>query len=569
MKNIAKKVLATVLTAAVVGSVGQAQIASAAPAYVPPADRIVKEEIHRTMTVPNSINVTLKDDSNNPLNGGTFELLDSNGKVVAQWTGNNELRAATENRRFNRHDCVIRGDQLYETGEYIGRILIPFGGGHSIVERDSMYLTTYGKKEKYVSYGNKMAKAPHVTIPAGEVWVNVGKGYKRADSQNIARQFVQLNGVDYDLSDLAGNVQKVSLPAGAHGTKIDQTFTSNISYGDVDSASLTSSDKAEEYVALTLNLHTYYSKFVDADGKHSSSTKDYVYGAPTVQDANNITSAFLQITSGAVTNFVSLENGPVTTIYVKKGDYEPRVTCSFSYKIPNGSGGGGGNNNIPLSIYDYAKHYVDVVAPPEMGTTVAYIPAGTYTLHQTATAKGYLPAPDQKITVKDSYKVEDMQKIEVINAKEHVHTFSDSWSKDETSHWHAATCEHTDLIKDKADHTYGPWKVTLEPTTETEGVQERSCTVCGHTQKESIAKLPPEEKPVDPDNKPVDPDNKPVEPDNKPTEPDNKPTEPDNKPDNSPQTGEKSHVAVWAVVAIIACVVLIATFPLLKKKNNK
>lgn len=37
----------------------------------------------------------------------------------------------------------------------------------------------------------------------------------------------------------------------------------------------------------------------------------------------------------------------------------------------------------------------------------------------------------------------------------HEHTFSDTWSKDETNHWHAATCEHTDLTKGFAAHNFG------------------------------------------------------------------------------------------------------------------
>ena len=37
----------------------------------------------------------------------------------------------------------------------------------------------------------------------------------------------------------------------------------------------------------------------------------------------------------------------------------------------------------------------------------------------------------------------------------HDHTYSSEWSKDETHHWHEATCEHTDLVKDKAEHSYG------------------------------------------------------------------------------------------------------------------
>ncbi len=35
----------------------------------------------------------------------------------------------------------------------------------------------------------------------------------------------------------------------------------------------------------------------------------------------------------------------------------------------------------------------------------------------------------------------------------HQHTFASKWSSDETYHWHAATCEHTNEIADKATHT--------------------------------------------------------------------------------------------------------------------
>ena len=39
-------------------------------------------------------------------------------------------------------------------------------------------------------------------------------------------------------------------------------------------------------------------------------------------------------------------------------------------------------------------------------------------------------------------------------SKPHTHSFSDAWSHDVTYHWHAATCEHTNEVKDKAAHTY-------------------------------------------------------------------------------------------------------------------
>ena len=72
----------------------------------------------------------------------------------------------------------------------------------------------------------------------------------------------------------------------------------------------------------------------------------------------------------------------------------------------------------------------------------------------------------------------------------HEHEFSDSWSKDATHHWHAATCEHTTEVSEKAKHTFGDWQVTKDPTEEVEGSKERTCTVCGYKATEVIAKFP-------------------------------------------------------------------------------
>ena len=44
----------------------------------------------------------------------------------------------------------------------------------------------------------------------------------------------------------------------------------------------------------------------------------------------------------------------------------------------------------------------------------------------------------------------------------HVHTFSEEWTIDEETHYHAATCEHTNLVKDKTYHNlvYGAHEAT-------------------------------------------------------------------------------------------------------------
>ena len=54
------------------------------------------------------------------------------------------------------------------------------------------------------------------------------------------------------------------------------------------------------------------------------------------------------------------------------------------------------------------------------------------------------------------------------------------------------------------NHTYGDWTVTVQPTTQTEGKKERTCSVCNKTQTMSIAKLDAEAlKPTVNENAPL------------------------------------------------------------------
>ncbi len=62
----------------------------------------------------------------------------------------------------------------------------------------------------------------------------------------------------------------------------------------------------------------------------------------------------------------------------------------------------------------------------------------------------------------------------------HEHEFSDSWSKDGTYHWHAATCEHTTEVSGKAAHSFGDYVSNNDATTEADGTKTRECSVCGY-----------------------------------------------------------------------------------------
>ncbi|MBP5168727.1 MAG: DUF1566 domain-containing protein [Oscillospiraceae bacterium] len=70
------------------------------------------------------------------------------------------------------------------------------------------------------------------------------------------------------------------------------------------------------------------------------------------------------------------------------------------------------------------------------------------------------------------------------------HTFSDEWSWDvnKNTHYHAATCGHTDVRGDEASHTYN--QVPTTPATCTEnGIMTWTCTVCGRSFQTQINML--------------------------------------------------------------------------------
>lgn len=67
----------------------------------------------------------------------------------------------------------------------------------------------------------------------------------------------------------------------------------------------------------------------------------------------------------------------------------------------------------------------------------------------------------------------------------HLHSFADAWTCDETSHWHAATCEHTDVKEGQAAHDWVE-SVLQEPSCTDPGVKSAVCAVCGYETQSAI-----------------------------------------------------------------------------------
>ena len=79
----------------------------------------------------------------------------------------------------------------------------------------------------------------------------------------------------------------------------------------------------------------------------------------------------------------------------------------------------------------------------------------------------------------------------------HVHAYSDSWTSNETHHWHAADCGIPVHNKDLSLHIEDSGTVTKNVELGTDGARIYKCTVCGNERIEPITKPKLYETPVD------------------------------------------------------------------------
>lgn len=65
----------------------------------------------------------------------------------------------------------------------------------------------------------------------------------------------------------------------------------------------------------------------------------------------------------------------------------------------------------------------------------------------------------------------------------HTHSFSETWEKDATHHWHVCECAEKDAY---APHDYGDWIIETAATETTVGSQKRVCATCGYEERQEI-----------------------------------------------------------------------------------
>lgn len=67
----------------------------------------------------------------------------------------------------------------------------------------------------------------------------------------------------------------------------------------------------------------------------------------------------------------------------------------------------------------------------------------------------------------------------------HTHSYSETWSKDASNHWHECTCGEK---ADVAAHSFGEWITDTNATKSETGTKHRVCSVCGYQENGTIPK---------------------------------------------------------------------------------
>ena len=74
----------------------------------------------------------------------------------------------------------------------------------------------------------------------------------------------------------------------------------------------------------------------------------------------------------------------------------------------------------------------------------------------------------------------------MLSACGHKHTYNSNWTKNETYHWHEATCKHSDNKGNYAEHTFGDWTVKTPAGLHQNRVDTRKCSVCEFEEEKVI-----------------------------------------------------------------------------------
>lgn len=302
----------------------------------------------------------------------------------------------------------------------------------------------------------------------------------------------------------------------AYGT----AYTASVTISSGSTPVVTINGEAVDSSNITANVdgtftvkHTF-----DATEKRTLTASDFSFAAPSdlVYNGSAKEAAFTTAVSGAgdITvkyyddNGTKLDSAPVNAgTYTVKIDVAAGAECAAANELTDSTWTFTIKraavtitvNASPTS--DIAGKTITVTAqaenPDNSTLTDVPTPTLTYKVGESGTATAFTGSfviPEGTpigtvITVtaataeNENYYAETATAEVIVSDCEHTDVPTE-WEKDETDHWHI--CNYCGAVVDKAEHTYGSWKITVPATADANGKKERSCTVCGYVQEGTV-----------------------------------------------------------------------------------
>ena len=172
-------------------------------------------------------------------------------------------------------------------------------------------------------------------------------------------------------------------------------------------------------------------------------------GSTTLEDANSETTTFIMPDS-EVSVKATYKNAPVTTY-------------SLTTQV------NGGHGTISASKTGLTAGSTETITfTPEVGYEI-----DTVTVNGTATS---VSGNTLNVTMNENKTV--IVTYKATGGGEHTHSHGSEWKNDADNHWHECSCGDK---KDTAAHTAGEWIIDTPATATTSGSKHKECTVCGYT----------------------------------------------------------------------------------------
>ncbi len=367
--------------------------------------------------IQNMVNIEVTDKNGTPIEGAKLKLMDSSGICRAKFTGNADSGygmndSAIKVVPYDDSKTIIKAESTILQG------IIP--AGHDIVTDDKYIISndrfislTDGETEDFTIHHCDNTLPPVLTLSPGTISIYADE----AIASKKAKAYIALNDVKYYFKDSTNAINNIS------NYPINEVIT-NSTFGvegfgrsqSGGSASVVPSENETEYIKCRIHVSELNERF-NADGTYTLPAKANSSGEPITFNLKNDSSsnhtAFM-ITSGALVNAVLPDDNGYIEFYVEKESrkYNFKMEAIYSYK-KNANTTVYSSNSAAGTFYYADATNITVTAPdfPETGTSLMYVPAGSYTIEADSLPDKYTLSEPMSINIIES---ENIQSFKVV-----------------------------------------------------------------------------------------------------------------------------------------------------------